>query len=72
MSKSVRYSQDLRDRAKREKRFLITVSVDGRELGDGSCTIQRIADLKMARRVVKYAIALMKSGRTGGEPKEGQ
>ena len=32
---------------------------------------KRIADLKMARRVVKYAIALMKSGRTGGEPKEG-
>ena len=60
MSKAVRYSKDHRERAKQKKCFLITVSVDGREARDGSCTVQRVANLKMAREVAKYAMEILR------------
>jgi len=61
----VRYEKQLRERAKRQKFFLVTVNVDGKEIGDGSCTVQRVADLKLARRICKLAISLMRTQKVG-------
>jgi len=61
MKKMVHYDKALRERAKQQKKFLVTISVDGKEIGDDSCTVQRCADLKMARRVTGLALELLKS-----------
>jgi len=59
VSNAVRYEKQLRDRAKRKKLFLVTVSIDGRAIGDDSCTVQRVADLKLAQQVCHFALQLM-------------
>ena len=65
LSNSVRYEKQLRERAKHQKLFLVTVSVDGKPIGDGSCTVQRTADLQLARRICKLAISLMRTQKVG-------
>jgi len=56
---NVRYEQQLRNRAKREKLFLVTVNVDGKAIGDDCCTVQRVADLKLAQQVCHFALQLL-------------
>jgi hypothetical protein len=56
---NVRYEKPMRERAKREKKFLVTVAVDGRQAGDDSCTVQRVADLQLARRIANLALELL-------------
>jgi hypothetical protein len=59
---NVRYEKKMRDRAKREKKFLVTVAVDGREVRDDSCTVQVLADLKLAKRMANLAVELLNGG----------
>lgn len=58
---NVRYEKDQREKAKLRKKYLITVSVDGRHLGDQSCTVQALGDLPTAQRIAKVAVELLKS-----------
>ena len=61
MSHQVRYDKTLRERAKTERKFLVTVAVDGRQIGDDSCTVQMLADLKLAQRIGKLVLDLLKT-----------
>jgi hypothetical protein len=60
MTRAVHYETAMRERAKREKKFLVTINVDGREAGDDSCTVQRLADLDTAQHLTKLAVELLK------------
>lgn len=60
MSQMVRYEKKMRDRAKTRKRWLATISVDGKHLKDDSCTVQGLVDLAMAKRLTKMAMELLK------------
>ena len=55
----VRYEKSMRERAKAQKKSLVTVAVDGREAGDDSCTVQLIANTKLAQRIAKLALELL-------------
>ncbi len=55
----VRYEKEMRERAKREKKFLVTVSVDGKHLKDDSCRVQFLADIPRAREIAAYALGLL-------------
>lgn len=59
MSIRLTYNQDLCDRAKREKLFLVTLAIDGRLIGDDSMTVQTAVDLKLAKRLLKIGLWLL-------------
>lgn len=51
--KHVSYARDQRERAKREKRYLVTVAVE-------KCvTVQRLADRKLAKRIANFALKVL-------------
>ena len=70
MSKMVRYEKSMRERAVRERKYLITVSVDGHHLKDGSVTVQGPADLKTAKRFHALALELFNRSRVKAEELE--
>jgi hypothetical protein len=59
-SSRVRYKKKMRDRAILDRKFLVTVSVNGKHLRDDSCTVQALVDLAEAKRLTKVAVALLK------------
>ena len=65
----VRHSQQMLDRAKREKKFIVTVAVNGKPIKDGSCTVQALTDLRTAQRALRFATKLLRK-RTAAQPKE--
>ena len=56
----VRYQQKMRDRAVREKKWLVTVSVSGKHLKDDSVTVQALVDLPKAKELHDIALGLLK------------
>ena len=58
--KNVRYEKAQREKAKREKKYLVTIDVNGHGIAGDSATVQRIADEAMAKRVAQLAIKLMR------------
>jgi hypothetical protein len=63
MQSNVSYSRDLRERAKRGQKFLVTISVSGRFAKDQSIEVQRVAELPIARRVANLAIEILNAER---------
>lgn len=51
----VSYPKDLREKAKQDKRYMVTVSVNGSLVKGGGITVQRLADFKMAKEVAGLA-----------------
>jgi|GEM_PF-6285022 len=51
----VSYSKSLREKAKQDKRYMVTVSVNGSLAKGDSITVQRLADFKMAKEVAGLA-----------------
>lgn len=60
MKSVVSYRKDMITRAKTEKKWMVTVSVNGKHLGDDSCSVQALVDLRMARRLTKLALFLLR------------
>lgn len=63
MKSTISYPADLRNKAKAGKRFLVTVSVNGEFAGDDSVTVQRAADLKLAREIADLAVRILNAER---------
>ena len=61
--KNVHYEAPMRERAARERKWLFTISVDGKHLKDDSMTVQGLADLRMAKRLTRVGLAVMQHGR---------
>jgi hypothetical protein len=68
MSHLVRYEKPMRERAKAERKFLVTVAIDGRPAGDDSCTVQCLADLPTAKRIAAIAVQLLNKTGKHAEP----
>ena len=62
VSKNVRYEKKMRDRAIAEKKWLVTVSLDGRHLKDDSCCVQALVELKKAKELARIAVGLLRTG----------
>jgi hypothetical protein len=60
----VHYEKAMRERAAREKKFLVTISIEGKHLKDDSCTVQALADLPKAKELTKIALELFKREKT--------
>jgi hypothetical protein len=56
----VSYEKNMRDRAAKEGKWLVTISVNGKHLGDDSCTVQALTDVTVARELANRAVALLK------------
>ena len=54
-----RYPKGMKDRAKLEGKFLLTVAVDGNHLKDGSCSAQLLVDLPTAQKYADIVVELM-------------
>ena len=61
---NVRYEKATREQAKLRKKWLITVSVDGKHLGDDSCIVQLLGDLPTAQRIAQVALDLLKHAKS--------
>jgi hypothetical protein len=59
MTTMVHYKKEMLDRAKSEKKFLVTVSVNGRHIKDDSCTVQAVVGVDEAKRLTEIAIGLL-------------
>jgi hypothetical protein len=59
MRSTISYPAKLRENAKAQKRFLVTVSVNGKFAGDDSIAVQRLADVDMARQVAELATRIL-------------
>ena len=59
MSKNVRYEKAMRERAKVEKKWLVTLEVNGRHLKDDSVCIQRSVNLAKAKELSQLALELL-------------
>ena len=66
--KQVRYQQNMRDRAKTERRWLVTIAVDGKHLGDDSCCVQALVDLETAKRISAISVDLLTSKKGAVQP----
>jgi hypothetical protein len=60
---NVRYEKDQRERAIREKKFLVTIAVNGKHIGDDSMCIQGLADLEFAKRLSNIGLEFLRKPR---------
>jgi len=58
---NVRYEKVHREKAVREKKFLVTIAVNGRHIGDDSMLVQGVADLEFAKLVTKLGLEFLNS-----------
>lgn len=58
MSKNVRYEKAMRDRAKSEGKFLVTIDVNGKLRRDDSVTVQMGVDVDTAKTLFGVAMKL--------------
>lgn len=59
--RGVRYRNKLRDYAKKHKRFLVTIDVYGKHIGDDSCCVQTSVGLAEAKSLTAQVFALLES-----------
>ena len=64
---NVRYEKAMRQRAIDEKKFLVTIDVNGRPIKDDSCCIQRVADVSMAKEIYNFALKICGAKREAGD-----
>lgn len=59
MSATVRYSKEMRDRAIREGKFLVTMQVTGKHMKDDAVCVQLVVDTARAKELSDYALGLL-------------
>lgn len=69
MSQNVRYEKQHREKAKREKKWLVTVEVNGKHLRDDSMCVQGCVDLEFAKRVRDFGLEMFRKPKNKG-PKQ--
>ena len=58
----VSYEKQMRAKAVNEKKWMVTISVDGKHLGDDSCCVQTLVDMPKAKELAELAIGLLRAG----------